>query len=135
MVCKFCEKTQFPQSFQQIPRNWYYQLYQRLYPRNNRTSCEMCLKLTIKTQERRHWHRPGIFIVNFEHVIADEILGPLLFNIFICDMCLILKTSSFTGYTDVNIPFVVKGNTNDVIKALEQIGKNLIKSFSSTKWS
>ena len=30
--------------------------------RNTRTRRELCSKLTI-----RHWHRPGIFIVNFEH--------------------------------------------------------------------
>ena len=24
-------------------------------------------KLTIKTPELRHWHRSGVFIVNFEH--------------------------------------------------------------------
>ena len=27
----------------------------------------MCSKLTIKTLERRHWRRSGVFIVNFEH--------------------------------------------------------------------
>ena len=26
------------------------------------------LKLTIKTSERRHWCRSGVFIVNFEHI-------------------------------------------------------------------
>ena len=36
--------------------------------RNTRTSCGVCSKLTIKTPERRHWHRSGIFIVNFEHI-------------------------------------------------------------------
>ena len=29
----------------------------------------MCLKLTIKTSERRHWRRSGVFIVNFEHIL------------------------------------------------------------------
>ena len=28
----------------------------------------MCLKLTIKTLERRHWRRSGVFIVNFKHI-------------------------------------------------------------------
>ena len=28
----------------------------------------MCLKLTVKIPERRHWPRSGIFIVNFEHI-------------------------------------------------------------------
>ena len=36
--------------------------------RNARTRCEVCSKLTIKTPERRHWRRSGVFIVNFEHI-------------------------------------------------------------------
>ena len=36
--------------------------------RNTRTRCEIFLKLTIKTPERRHWCRSGVFIVNFEHI-------------------------------------------------------------------
>ena len=36
--------------------------------RSIRTSCEMCSMLTVKTPERRHWHRSGVFIVNFEHI-------------------------------------------------------------------
>ena len=38
--------------------------------RNTRTRCEICSKLTIKTPERHHWRRSGVFIVNFEHAIA-----------------------------------------------------------------
>ena len=30
---------------------------------NSRKRCEICLKLTIKTPERRHWRRIGVFIV------------------------------------------------------------------------
>ena len=36
--------------------------------RNNRARYEICSKLTIKTPERRYWHRSGVFIVNFEHI-------------------------------------------------------------------
>ena len=35
--------------------------------RNTRTMCEISSKLTIKTPERRHWRRLGVFI-NFEHI-------------------------------------------------------------------
>ena len=35
---------------------------------NNRTRCEICSKLTIKTPKRRHWRRSGVCIVNFEHI-------------------------------------------------------------------
>ena len=36
--------------------------------RNTRTKCDICSKLTIKTPERCHWRRSGVFIVNFEHI-------------------------------------------------------------------
>ena len=49
-----------------------------------------------------------------------SILGPLLFNIFMCDMFLILNATYFTGYADENTPFVVRDNITDVIKALEK---------------
>ena len=35
---------------------------------NNRktsTRCKICSKLTLKTPERRYWHRSGVFAVNF----------------------------------------------------------------------
>ena len=50
-----------------------------------------------------------------------------------CDMFLILKTTSFTDYVDVNTSFVVRDNTNNVIKALEEVGENLIKWFSENQ--
>ena len=36
--------------------------------RNTRARYEICSKLTIKTPERRHWRRFGVFIVNLEHI-------------------------------------------------------------------
>ena len=30
--------------------------------------CEICSKLTMKTPERRHWQRSGVFIVNVEAI-------------------------------------------------------------------
>ena len=36
--------------------------------KNTRTRCVICSKLTIKTPERHHWCRSGVFIVNFEHI-------------------------------------------------------------------
>ena len=36
--------------------------------RNTRKRCEICSKLTIKTPERRHWRRSGVFVANVEHI-------------------------------------------------------------------
>ena len=46
--------------------------------RNTRARCEICSKLTIKTPERRHWHRSAIFIVNFERISHLVLVFPLL---------------------------------------------------------
>ena len=48
--------------------------------RNNRTRCEICAKLTIKTSERCQWCCSGIFIVNFElisHLVVVFLLLTL----------------------------------------------------------
>ena len=36
--------------------------------RNTKTRCEICSKLIIKTSERRHCRRSGVFIVDLEHI-------------------------------------------------------------------
>ena len=48
-------------------------------------------------------------------------------------MFLILKITSFTGYTDDNTPFVIRENTTNVIKSLEDIGENFMKWFSNNQ--
>ena len=48
------------------------------------------------------------------------ILGPLLLNIFMCDMFLILKGT-----------FVVRDKITDVMKALDEIGESLLNWFSN----
>ena len=46
-----------------------------------------------------------------------------------CDMFLILNITYFSGYADGNSPFVVRDNIADVIKALEEIGENILNWF------
>ena len=36
--------------------------------RNSKIGCEICSRLTIKTPERHHCGRSGVFIVNFDHI-------------------------------------------------------------------
>ena len=75
----------------------------------------------LSTREERT--KVDFFYSSWEAILSrvtqGSILGPLLFNIFMCDMFLILKSTYFTGYADDNTPFVVRDNITDVIKALE----------------
>ena len=73
-------------------------------------------------------------IIRKQRIKVDSIYSSLEKILsFICDIFLILKITSFTGYADDNTPFVVRENTTNFIKALEDIGKNLIKWFSDNQ--
>ena len=66
-------------------------------------------------------------------VPQGSILGPFLFNVFMCDMFLILKDTYFAGYADDNTPFVVRDNITDVIKALDEIRERFVNWFSNNE--
>ena len=50
-----------------------------------------------------------------------------------CDMFLILKATCVTGYSNDNTLFVVRDNIADVIKALKEIGENVLNWFSNNE--
>ena len=59
-----------------------------------------------------------------------SILTPLFFNIFLCDLFLIMKKSSFGCYADDNTSYVTAEILDKVIKSLEE---DSIKLFSGSQ--
>ena len=54
------------------------------------------------------------------------ILGPLLFNIFICDLFSIMNNINFASYADDNTPYVIG---DGVIKVIESLKKASVELF------
>ena len=67
--------------------------------KSTRSRCEICSRLTKKTPERRHWHRSGVSIVNFEH-ISDLVLVFLLLTLSYCHIS--LATSKTHMHTETS---------------------------------
>ena len=44
--------------------------------KNTRARYEMCLKLTVRTPERRQWLRSGVFIANFHQISHIRLVFP-----------------------------------------------------------
>ena len=62
-------------------------------------------------------------------VLQESILGPLLFNIFLCDMLFVLSQTDFASYADDNTPYVEANNIDEVIAILENDSIQLFKWF------
>ena len=63
-------------------------------------------------------------------VPQGSIFGPLLFNIFLCDMFFELSQTDFASYPDDNTPCAEADNIDEVITILENDSIRLFKWFS-----
>ena len=84
--------------------------------RNTRARCEICSKLTIKTSERRHWRRSGVFIVNFEHISPCSSISVVNFeNIFAGREDLFVCSGAFKLIQNFNDVVRSKGNIHGLL--------------------
>ena len=62
-------------------------------------------------------------------VPQGSILGPLLFNIYICNMFYDINDCDIARYTDDNTPYASSSNLDALINNLEESAKNLFQWF------
>lgn len=60
-----------------------------------------------------------------------SILGPLLFNVFLCDLFLITDNIDFESYADDNTTYTTDESVEKVIDKLGIEAKSLFKCFQS----
>ena len=62
-----------------------------------------------------------------------SILRPLLFNIFLCDLFLIMENIDIASYADDNTPYTTGNSIEEVIQKLENAAKTLFEWFSDSQ--
>ena len=62
--------------------------------------------------------------------LQGSILGPLLFNIFLCNLFQFLPDLDVTNYADDNTPLSTNINLNKVLHGLEKTSNTLLKWFT-----
>ena len=65
-------------------------------------------------------------------VPLGSILGPLLFNIFLCDMFLFCNDIDFASYADDNTTYCIGKTSEELISQLEKSSKYIFEWFENS---
>ena len=86
---------------------------------------------------RKQRTKVGSSYISWENIISGvphgSILGPLLFNIFLCDLVLKNEECCFANYADDAILYVVANNTEEVIENLTNVTQKLFTWFANNQ--
>ena len=66
-------------------------------------------------------------------VPQGSILGPRLFNIFLCYLFLIMNNTELASYADDNTPYAAGNNIEEVIVKLQNASKTLFQWFNDNQ--
>ena len=86
---------------------------------------------------RKQRTKIGSSYSTWENIISGvpqgSILGPLLFNIFLCDLFLEHENCCYVNYADDTTPYIVANNTAEVLEKLTNLTQRLFTWFAKNK--
>ena len=59
--------------------------------------------------------------MSWEEILFSVSQGPILFNVFMCDLFSILSNTEFACYIDDNMPYITGRNAKEVTGSLELV--------------
>ena len=89
--------------------------------------------LQNRKQRTKIWSSYSLWEEIVSGVPQGSILGPLLFNIFLCDLFLSIENNYFTNYADDTTPYVISNNPDKVVSELRGITEKLFAWFSQNE--
>ena len=93
--------------------------------------------ITDYLQNRKQRTKIGSIYSDWEDIISGvpqgSILGPLLFNIFLCDLFLEDENNYFANYADDTTPYSVGSTKTEVLENLSGITKKLFTWFANNQ--
>ena len=109
----------------------------KFYPEVKSQTGLSSLRVSCKRAHRKKITKANFSCSSWEEIFFGvrrrSILGPLLFNIFLCDLFFIMNEADFASYADDNTSYRTANTINEVIQSLQHYSIMLIKWFTDNK--
>ena len=81
----------------------------------------------LNSKQKTTFNSKHSYPVDILKKVPQGSIGPLLFNIFVCDLFIIIDTTYLVSYSNDNKPYVVRKAMPEFLIELEKISKKILE--------